>query len=51
MVGPGCGLVSAVFCQRDLRSLSAAVKFSQVSMNREQREESSGVCFTSGSED
>lgn len=51
VVGSGCGLVSAAFHHTNLRSLSTAVKFSQVSKSWEQREDSSGVCFTLGSED
>lgn len=50
VIGSGRGLVSAAFQQRNLRSLSAVLKFSHVSKSREQTEESSGVCFASGSD-
>lgn len=49
-VGSGCGIGCGGFCRRNMRSLSAVVKFSQVSKSWEQKEELSGVCFTSGSE-
>lgn len=49
--GAGCGRASAALHHTNLSSLSAAVKFSQVSLRGGGvGEESSGVCFTSGAD-